>query len=239
MVQEGGYSNGLLIQLNNLDIDEIHEEKTLKRLFNALRDYSQTRGVSWLFVGDVGLRKFIAQKVDRLDDIISFEVVIPALSIMKFKELIKKRVEFYRSTPKIEFPIDMDVFLYLYEITHGRLRYIFGLLTRLMGTLHIGDLTDRVTLDIAKPMLIKLARARVKRNNITPSEEDILRQVVKITNPTAANIANQLGKTRQYVSRLLIKLAEAKLISFRKHGANKYVIPILDAVIAYTPIFTT
>lgn len=82
-------------------------------------------------------------------------------------------------------------------------------------------------------MLIKLAKARVERNNISPGEEEILRQVVKMANPTAATIANQLGKTRQYVSRLLIKLAEAKLISFKKHGANKYVTPILDAVIAY------
>lgn len=233
LVQESGYSNGLLIQLNNLDVGEIHDEATLKRLFNALRDYSQTKGISWLFVGDIGLRKFIAQNVDRLDDIISFETEIKPLDKTKFKELIQKRVEFYRSTPKIDLPIDLDVFFYLHKITKGRLRYVFGLLTRLMGSLHIGDLTDRITLNIAKPMIIKLTRARVARNNISPSEEEVLRQAVKMTNPTAATIANELGNTRQYIGRILKKLAASKLIHFRKHGSHKYVIPVLDAIIAY------
>ena len=67
------------LQLNNLDVGEIHEETQLKRLFNELRDYIQTNNVSWLLVGDVGLRSFIAQQVDRLDDIVSYETEIKPL----------------------------------------------------------------------------------------------------------------------------------------------------------------
>jgi len=233
LVQESGYSNGLLIQLNNLDVGEIHDEVTLKRLFNALRDYSQTRGISWLFVGDVGLRKFIAQNVDRLDDIISFETEIEPLDRVKIKELIKKRVEFYRISSKIKLPIDLDVFFYLQDVTKGRLRYVFGILTRLMGSLYIGDLTDRITLDIAKPMIIKLAKDRVAKNNLSSREEDVLRQSVKIPNATAATIADKVGNTRQYVGRILKKLEKNKLIFFKRRGTYKHVETALDAVIAY------
>ena len=72
LIREHGYKNGVLLQLNNLDIGEVHAEQDMKYLFNALRDYTQMDGTNWFFVGDVGLRKFIAQQVDRMDDIISY-----------------------------------------------------------------------------------------------------------------------------------------------------------------------
>ncbi len=236
LIQSAGYKKGIIIQLNNLDVGEVHDETHLKYLFNALRDYSQTNGVSWLFVGDVGLRKFIAQQVDRLDDIISFEVKIGSLSKEEFKDLILKRVEFYRSNLKAEMPIEMDVFLYLFDITMGRLRYIFGLLARLLPSLHVGDLTDRITLDIAKSMLMKLARARIERNDITPAEEQILKIVVYKKECIIVEIAKEVKKSTQYVGKVLNKLFEAKLVKTRKHGKSKYYSPSLDAVIAYTDL---
>lgn len=234
LIKAEGYQNGILIQLNNLDIGEIHEEPQLKYLFNALRDYSQTNGMSWLFVGDVGLRKFIAQRVDRLDDIISFEVEIGPLSKEDFKKLLLKRVGFYRANEKAELPIDMEVFLHIFDITKGRLRYVFGLVARLMASLHVGDLTDRITLDIAKSMLIKLARARIERNHITPVEEQILRKVVQKNECTVTEIAKGVDKSAQQIGKVLNKLLEAKLVSTRKHGTNRYYSPLLDAVIAYS-----
>lgn len=234
LVKSQGYEKGIVIQLNNLDVGAVHEEGHLKYLFNALRDYSQTNGLSWLFVGDVGLRKFIAQQVDRLDDIISFEVKIDPLKKEEFKKLILKRVEFYRSNDKAELPVDMDVFSYLFDITRGRLRYIFGLIARLMPSLHIGDLTDRVTLDIAKSMLIKLAKTRIERNDITPAEEQILRIVVHKNECIITDVAKEMNKSVQYVGKVLNKLLESKLVSTRKHGKSKYYSPVLDAVIAYS-----
>jgi len=234
LIKSVGYQKGILIQLNNLDVGEIHEESHLKYLFNALRDYTQTDGISGLFVGDIGLRKFIAQQVDRLDDIISFEVEIGSLSKEEFRQLILKRVDFYRSNAKAELPIDIDVFLYLFDITKGRLRYIFGLLARLMASLHIGDLTDRVTLNIAKSMLIKLARSRIERNDITPAEERILRIIVQNNECIITDVAKEIGKSSQYVGKVLNKLLEAKLVNTRRYGKSKYYSPSLDAVIAYS-----
>ncbi len=234
LVRSAGYKKGILIQLNNLDVGEIHDEDHLKYLFNALRDYSQMDGISWLFVGDVGLRKFIAQQVDRLDDIISFEVKIGVLSEEEFRLLISKRVEFYRANPKVELPIDMDVFLYLFQITKGRLRYIFGLLARLMARLHIGDLTDRITLDIAHTMLIKLARDRILRHDLTSAEEQILSVVVQKNECIPTDVAKELGKSPQYVGKILNKLNAIKLLTSKKDGKNKYYSPSIDVIIAYS-----
>lgn len=234
LIREHGYKNGVLLQLNNLDIGEVHIEQDIKYLFNALRDYTQMDGTNWLFVGDVGLRKFIAQQVDRMDDIISYEVKINPLNEEEFAEMLAKRFEYYRSSSKVEIPIDMQVFTYLYKITSGRLRYIFGLVSRLMNSLHIGDLTDKVTIDLAKPMLIKLARDRVERTDITGAEEIALKLLVNLKKPTSSDVAEAMKKTPQYVGRLIASLHEKQLITAKKIGNIKHYYPSLDAVIAYS-----
>lgn len=234
LIQSLGYKCGILLQLNNLDIGAIHDEKHLRYLFNALRDYMQTSGISWLLVGDVGLRRFIAQEVDRLDDIVSYELDIDSLTKEEFEVLVDKRLVFYRSNPKANLPIDRKVFLYLYDITKGRLRYIFGLLHRLVNHLHIGDLTDRITLDIAKPMIIKLAKDRVLRNNLSLGEENLLKSLAKLEKTSVTELAAKTDKTVQYTSNLLKKLTLAKLVTVSKHGKNRYYYPVLDVIVAYS-----
>jgi DNA-binding MarR family transcriptional regulator len=236
LVRETGYENGMLFQLNNLDIGEIHSQQEMKYLFNALRDYTQMEGTGWLFVGDIGLRRFIAQHVDRLDDIISYEVDIKPIPMSDLKELIDKRVEFYRESKQAELPIDLAVFHYLYKITNGRLRYIFGLVSRLMNRLYVGDLTGRITLDIAKPMLVKLGKDRVQRSDVTPMEEKILHLLVTLPDASPSIIAKQLSKTSQYVGRVLSSLVEKGLASSQRVGRDRTYSPSIDATIAYTEV---
>lgn len=236
LVREAGFKKGVLFQLNNLDIGEIHSQEEMKYLFNALRDYTQIDGSNWLFVGDIGLRKFIAQHVDRLDDIISHEVTINPLPESDLTGMIDKRVRFYGESEKAELPIDKEVFYYLYKITHGRLRYVFGLTSRLMNKLYIGDLTDKVTLDIAKPMLIKLGRDRVQQSGITTMEEQALQLLVTMPNATPSTIAKKLGKTAQYIGRVLSILVDKGLALSKKEGRERTYSPSIDAIIAYTEI---
>ncbi len=236
LVREAGYKNGALFQLNNLDIGEIHSQEDMKYLFNALRDYTQIDGSNWLFVGDIGLRKFIAQQVDRLDDIISYEVLIDPLPLSDLSEMLDKRIQFYGESKKTELPIDKEVFYYLYQITHGRLRYVFGLMSRLMNRLYIGDLTDKVTLDIAKPMLIKLGRDRVQRSDISPIEEQVLQLSVTLPNASPSDIAEHLKKTPQYIGRVFSNLTEKGLVSSKKESRERTYIPSIDAIIAYTNV---
>lgn len=233
LTQSVGYKYGLLLQLNNLDVGEIHEEKHLKYLFNELRDYIQTNNVSWLLVGDIGLRKFIAQQVDRLDDIVSHEVEIQPLNNSDYVRLIDKRIQFYRNNPKAQIPIDKEVFLYLFDLTKGRLRYVFGLLKRLLNDLSVGELVDKLTLDITKPMVAKLAKERLSKNGLTTSEEVILKILVKLGCASASMLSAKLNQTRQYTSKILIKLCNNHLLDVRREGRNRIYSPILDVVIAY------
>ena len=236
LVRKAGYKNGVLLQLNNLDIGEIHNQVEMKYLLNALRDYTQIDGSNWLLVGDIGLRKFIAQQVDRLDDIISYEVTINPLPLSDFSEMINKRIRFYGISEKVELPIDKEVFDYLYKITHGRLRYIFGLASRLMNRLYIGDLTDKVTLDIARPMLVKLGRDRIKRSDITLIEEQVLQLLVTIPHANATSIATKLKKTAQYIGRVLAILVDKRLAFSKREGRDRTYTPSIDAIIAYIEV---
>ena len=54
--------------------------------------------------------------------------------------MLDKRIKFYRESEKVTLTIDKEVFQYLYQMTAGRLRYVFGLASRLMNRLYIGDL---------------------------------------------------------------------------------------------------
>jgi hypothetical protein len=236
LVKKAGYKQGVLLQLNNLDIGEIHSQKEMKYLFNAIRDYTQIEGSNWLFVGDLGLRKFIAQHVDRLDDIISYEVTINPMPMTDFLKMIVKRKRFYSESANAELPIEREVLQYLYKITDGRLRYIFGLISRLMTKLHVGDLTDKVTLDIAKPALITLGKDRVQRADITAVEEQVLKSLVALKEATPSNIAMKLEKTSQYVGRVLANLVTKRLVSSQREGRDRIYTPSIDAIIAYTEI---
>lgn len=102
-----------------------------------------------------------------------------------------------------------------------------------MNDLFIGDLTDRVTLDIAKPMVVKLARDRISRNRPTSGEELILKILVQLEEVTISILTDRTEKSKQYISRILTRLIELKLITVRRDGKNKYYTPLLDATIAY------
>lgn len=233
LIQKAGYTHGALFQLNNLDIGEIHNEVDMKYILNALRDYTQIEGSNWIFVGDKGLRKFIAQHVDRLDDIISYEVTLNPMAIHNLPEMIQRRVDFFKESSKVELPIENDVFSYLYTITHGRLRYVFGLVSRLLNRLYVGDLTDKITLDLAKPMLVALGRDRLRQADITTNEENILSYLVHNPHMTASQLAKVVEKSSQYVGRIMSSLVEKKLVSVQRDGRDKFYHPSIDALIAY------
>ncbi|MBY0544712.1 MAG: BlaI/MecI/CopY family transcriptional regulator [Gammaproteobacteria bacterium] len=231
---ELGFKYGILIQLNNLDIGVVQEENHIKMLLNIMRDYFQITGTSWLLVGDLSLRHFIAQEVDRVDDIVAFETTITPLSEVDYLAMIDKRVNCFRINSRVELPVDKDVLLYLYHITKGRLRFIFGLLNRLFNTLQVGTLTERVTLDLAKPVVINYSQERIRRFNLSANEKLILKIIVEKDAIQVKEIASILEKKPSHISNILAQLLEHKLVGYTKEWRNHYYYASIDALIAYS-----
>lgn len=233
IAKELGFKHGILIQLNNLDVGVIHDESHLRYLFNSLRDYMQTDGISWIMVGDVGLRSFIAQEVDRLDDIISHEVFIEPLTEQEFHTLISKRVDYFRVGLNVELPIDWEVLLYLYQLTNGRLRYVFGLLSRMLRVLYVGDLTDKISIETAKPLIFQLIKERLRKKNLSEAQERVLKILAIKGQCSVSEIAKQSGKSASHVSHILRSLEDSRLLKRVQKGKSVYVFPVFDVVLAY------
>lgn len=233
-IKKLGYKHGVLIQLNNLDVGTVQDEDHLSILLNVMRDYFQMPGSSWLLVGDTQLRQFIAQKLDRLDDIVGCDIEIVPLSSSDYDKLIQKRVEYFRTNNKVKLPIDKTVWDYLFEITKGRLRYIFGLLNRLYNTFKLGELTEYINLEMAKSAIKEFGEQRIKRHKLSRAETIVLKAVVKHGPIQVSDLAKTIGKGQTQVSRMLNNLYELKLVNFRQEWRNKYYSANIDAQLAYS-----
>ncbi|MCX7123653.1 MAG: hypothetical protein NTV32_08345 [Gammaproteobacteria bacterium] len=103
-----------------------------------------------------------------------------------------------------------------------------------MSSLSIGNLTDKVTLDIAKPMIIQLAKERIGRVSLIPTEEQLLRLIVTERSVPPNVLAAKMGKSASFISKILASLMAAKLISVKIEGRHRIYAPVLDAEIAYS-----
>lgn len=233
ITQKLNYKYGALIQLNNLDVGTVHSEKSLMQLLNVMRDYFQQRNCSWILVGDQNLRRFIAQKIDRLDDIIMNEIRIDPISIDELQLLIDKRIKRYAINKNVTMPVDRAVWEYLYNLTKGRLRYVFGLMNRLYEALKLGVLTDYITLEIAKPIIKELCEQRIRRHELTDRDLLVLTSIARETQLTVSDIATQLRQQRPNISHVCTKLYELGLIEVQIEGKYKHYSACLDAKIAY------
>lgn len=234
LVVKLGYKNGILVQLNNLDLNVVHTEEHLQYLFNAIRDYLQIDNISWLLVGDVGIRSFIARKVDRLDDIISYDLFIKPLTKSLYHELIKKRLEYYQVRKNAKFPLGRDTFDYIYDVADGRLRYIFGLIHTLINKLQIGKLIQTIKPELAVATISELAKERMRKFDLSKAETSIIEALVKLDSGSVSELAKHLGRNRTYISKVINSLYANNLVSVKKEGTNRIYYPLLDAKIAYS-----
>lgn len=118
--------------------------------------------------------------------------------------------------------------------TNGRLRYIFGLVSRLFNVLQLGTLNDRITLDLAKPAVINYAKERIGRFHLTANEELVLQYVVKQKSVQVGELASILAKKDSYISTILAQLQNYRLVGYKKEWRNHYYYPCVDAAIAYS-----
>ena len=67
----------------------------------------------------------------------------------------------------------------------------------------------------------------------TVAEEAKLKEMYTVSHDIDP-IAKELGKSPQYVGKILSKLNAIKLLTSKKDGKNKYYSPSIDVIIAYS-----
>lgn len=234
ITKELGFKYGLLLQIDNLDIESAASKIHFKTIFNILRDYLQIPYTNWLLVGSASLRKFLAQHVSRVEEIISLAIEIPNLSEKEYLKLIQNRINHYKTKTSVKLPMEEEVWRYLYQVTNGRVRYIFGLVSNIFYQFQPGILTDVITLELAKPLIKNYALERLTQFRLSKNEQIVLAEVSKHDKISAQELAEILHKTPSYLSTILKTLYNYKLIDCHQDGARKYYFSCTDALVAYS-----
>lgn len=226
-----GYKKEIIVQVNNLDVETMLDPKQLQFLLNDIRDTLQIEGYSWFLVGDVGLRNFISGKVDRLDDIIDLEISIPTLTLEQVYEAIERRIQVLKLHESTVPPVTDNLIKALYRASAGRLRQIFGVATRLLNLVEDNSLIERIDLDIAVPLLKKGVEDRIKQNNIQPTAEKVLKNLVATGSASPSTLREKMNMPISNVSRALKQLKAARLVSFQQKGKEHIYSPLPDVTI--------
>ena len=124
--------------------------------------------------------------------------------------------------------------MYLFQVTKGRLRYIFELLNRLYGALQLGVLTDHISLDMAKPAIKSFGEERLKRHRLSSTDILVLKAVVAHETIQVKDLAKAIGKSQTQVSKVLNNLHSLHLVTFNQEWRSRRYIASIDAQLAYS-----
>lgn len=213
-----GYTE-FIFHYNNL---EIIEPKTLKRIFNSIRDFIQIKNVNFIFIGDLGVPHVINQ-IKRVSSIMSeTPIILENLSIKQIRELLDKRIKYLTADTLVPTkPYKDEVISKLYYLYDGNLRFILNSLSTAFKEL-VRD--NAIILD--NDTLIKVLSETGKKrwlNKLTDAEKEVLFLILDEKEITNGNIAKKLGKKKQNMSKATNKLLDVCAIKVKRiDGKEKF-----------------
>lgn len=210
----------VIIHYNNL---ELVREKKLRQIFDNLRDFFQTKGVHFIFVGDLTAYS-ILQSVPRFASILSDTPFnIDTLSFNEVKEIIKKRFEGLRIATDLNiiYPYTEDCLKTLYELMEGNIRDILNSLST--AVFHITT-ESPITLDRNK--LAKVLKEILEKRYLTaltPKAREVLEEIAKYKEITNKSLSDKLKIPRSNISTYIKDLETAGCVFLRrKNGKDKF-----------------
>ncbi len=210
----------LIIHYNNL---ELVSEKKIKYLFNNLRDFFQTKGVHFVFIGNLTAYS-ILQSVPRFSSILSDTPFrIEKLTYDEVKEVIKKRLEGLSISDKLNiiYPYTDHCLLTLYNLMDGNIRDI---LNSLSTAVFYATSESPTVLD--KNKLARTLKDVLEKNflsNLTPKVREVLGEIVKHKEITNKSLSDKLGIPRSNLSTYIKDLENAGCVFLRrKNGKDKF-----------------
>jgi len=210
----------VIVHYNNL---ELVSEKNIRKLFNNLRDFFQTQGVHFIFVGNLTAFS-VLQSVPRFSSILTDTPFhIEKLSFDEVSEVIKKRFEGLRISNDINviLPFTEDCLKKLYNLMDGNIRDV---LNSLSTAVFYATEESPIILDpnkLAKTLKNVLeTRYLIK---LTPKTRQVLGEIVKQKEITNKALSNKLKVPRSNISSYIKDLESAGCVFLRrKNGKDKF-----------------
>jgi len=209
----------IIIHYNNL---ELLSEKNIKNLFENLRDFFQTDGIHFVFVGNLTIKGYF-HSIPRFSSIMTDTPTnIETFTLDEIKEIIRKRFE----TMKIEgleyvVPFTEDCLKILFDLWGGNIRHILNSLSTA-----VYELTEEKPVIIDENVLARTLKSVLDKryySRITPRAKDVLMEIVKRKEITNKALSDKLEIPRSNISGYLKDLEQAGCIHLRrKTGKDKF-----------------
>lgn len=210
----------VIIDYNNL---ELMSEKNLRRIFDNLRDFFQTKGTHFIFIGNLTAYA-IMQSIPRFSSILTdtpFHLEI--LKLEEIKEVIKKRFDYLKISPDINvmYPYDEDSLKTLYDLFDGNIRDVLNSLS----TAAFYITKERPIIFDKNKLSITLKEILEKRylKDLTPKMREVLNEIVKHNEITNKALSDKLGMERSNISTYIKDLESQSCVFLRrKNGKDKF-----------------
>lgn len=217
IVEKTGHE--IIIHYNNL---ELITEKDIKKLFENLRDFFQTEGIHFIFVGNLTVKSYF-QSMPRFSSIMTDAPVnIETFTFDEINKIIEKRFE----TMRIEdleyvFPFTDNCLKILFDLWGGNIRYI---LNSLSTAVH--ELTKEKPVIIDDNLLTETLQSVLEKryfSRLTPRATDILMEIVNNEEMTNKVLSDTFNLPKSNISQYLKELEIAGCVYLRrKTGKDKF-----------------
>jgi DNA-binding transcriptional regulator GbsR (MarR family) len=209
-----------IIHYNNL---ELVSEKKIRYLFDTLRDFFQTKGVHFIFIGNLTAYA-ISQSVPRFSSILTDTPFhIETLNFSEVKEIIKNRFEGLRISKEynIIYPYNEDCLKTIYNLMSGNIRDI---LNTLSTAVFYATNETPIVLDVNKlTRVLKEILEKRYLNNLTPKVKEVLNEIIKHEEVTNKTLSSKLNIPRSNISTYIKDLEDAGCVYLRrKNGKDKF-----------------
>lgn len=209
----------IIIHYNNLEL--LHENK-IHLLFNNLRDFFQTNGVHFIFVGNLTV-KSIFQSIPRFSSILTDTPFnIENLSYSETEEIIEKRFK----TLKIDnmnyfIPYTKDSLQSLYKLMNGNIRFILNSLSTAVLAQTINKPIQFNAHELSK--ILKSVLEERYFNKLKQRQKDVLFEIVSHDEITNKGLSDNLKIKRSNISTYISDLVNEGCVYLRrKNGKDKF-----------------
>jgi len=208
----------IIIHYNNL---ELIEEENLRKLFDNLRDFFQTKSVHFIFVGNLTVHSNF-QSIPRFSSILTDSILIETLSKKEIDEIIHKRFESLRISKDLTYilPFQEEALDSLFNLWGGNIRNILNSFSTA-----VLDVTKESPIILDKNLLAATLKKNLNNrlSKLQSKAKEVLMELVKYDEITNKGLSDKLNIARSNISSYLKDLHNEGCVYLkRKNGKDKY-----------------